>query len=152
MSMILNNHFGMFFLDIFHQLPQHFGTSNTCHIFQADFGSPCLYQLICYAGIVLYGVNRRISNTQGSLRNHSGFLGIFYRRNNIAHFIQTAKNTSDINSLCMFHLIHQPSHISGNGIHSQCIQTTIEHMSLNTCFMQWFGKRTDCFIRVLPIK
>ena len=132
MSMILYNDFRMFIFDVFHQLPQHFGTTDTCHIFQADFRCPRLYQLISDMRIIFHGMYRRISDAKSSLRDHPRFLGIFYGRDDIPNFIQTAKDTGNVHTLRMFHLVHQTTYIGRDRIHPQCIQAAVQHVRLDT--------------------
>ena len=152
MTMILDQYIRMFLLDGPDQLSQHPGTANACHILQAYFRCTGLNQLIGNSGIILNGMYRRIGDAKGCLRNHTRFQSIFNRRNYISRFVQSTENACDIHSLRMLDFIHQFTHICRNRIHTQCIQSTIEHMCLNTCFSKRCGKSTDGFIRIFTIQ
>ena len=151
MTMVLDNDFRMFIFDSLHQLTQECRTSDTCHVLQADFRSTRFDELVCNVCIIFYRMTRRESNTKSSLRNHATFLSILDGRNDIAYVVQTTENTSDINSLLIFHFIHQLTYIGRNRIHTQAVQATVEHVGLNTRFMQWLGKCTDCLVRIFAI-
>ena len=141
----------MFVLDSLHQLTQEYRATNTRHILQTDFRSTGFNKLVSDISIIFYGMTRRESNTKGCLRNHTAFLGILDRRNNVTHIIQSTENTGNIHSLFVLHLIHQFTHIGRNRIHAQSIQATVKHMSLNTGFMQRFCKSADSLVRVFSI-
>ena len=49
----------------------------------------------------------------------------------------------------MLYTIHHRTNIVRNRIHTQSIQATIKHVSLNTCLMQNLGVSTNSLIRVL---
>ena len=62
MSVILDDDFGMPFLDCFRQTSQHFGATDTCHIFQTDFRCTGLYQTLGNGSIIFYGMHGRERN------------------------------------------------------------------------------------------
>ena len=152
MTMILNDHFRMPLFNCFRQSPQHTRTTDTCHVFQTDFGCSGFDQLISNMSVILHCMYRRMRDTQRSLRYHTCFQCIFYRWNDIARFIQSTENTSDIHSLCMLHMIHQTTNIGRYRIHTQSIQTTIQHMCLYTCFIERFSKSTYGLVGVFAIQ
>ena len=141
----------MFLFDILHQFAKHCRLSDSSHIFQTNFRSACFYKLVCNMRVILYGMYRRGSDTQGSLRNHPCVQCIFNRRDYIANLVQSTENTSDIHSLRFLYFIHQPTYISRHRIHTQRIQASIEHMRLNPSFIERFRKSTHGFIRIFSI-
>ena len=152
MTMILNQYIRMFLLDSPDQLPQHTRATDTCHVFQTNFRCTGLNQLIGNSGIILNGMHRRIRDTKSCLRNHTCFQSIFNGGNYVSRLIQSTEDTGDIHPLCMLDFIHQFTHICRNRIHTQCIQTTIEHMRLNARFSKRCGKSTDGFIRIFAVQ
>ena len=97
-------------------------------------------------------MHRRICDAKSRLRNHTRFQSIFNGGNYVSRLIQSTKDTGDIHPLCMLDFIHQFTHIRRNRIHTQCIQTTIEHMRLNARFSKRCGKSTDGFIRIFAVQ
>ena len=142
----------MFFLDCLHKLTQEHRATDTRHIFQTDFWSSRFDKLFCNVGIIFYGMARRESDTKSSLRNHATFLGILNGRNDISYIVQTTENTGNINSLLIFHFIHQLTHIGRNRIHTQPVQATVKHVGLDTRFMQRLSESTDCLVRIFAIQ
>ena len=86
-------------------------------------------------------MHRRSSDTQGSLWGHAGGLGPLHGRNDVTHIVQTAEDTGDINALRMLYLVLQLTHIIGHRIHTQRIQTAIEHVCLDAHLVERF---TEC--------
>ena len=95
---------------------------------------------------------RRECDTHGGLRGHARLFSPLDRRNNITRVIQTAEDTRNIHALRMLYLIHQLAHIRRNRIHTQCIQSAIQHMGFDTHLIKWFGKGTHCLVWILTIQ
>ena len=49
----------------------------------------------------------------------------------------------------MLHLIHQCAHVVRHRIHTEGVQTTIEHVGLDTYLVKRLTERTDSEVRVL---
>ena len=152
MTMILYQYIRMSFLNGPDQLPQHAGTTDTRHVFQTNFGCTGFNQLIGYSCIILNSMYRRICDAKGCLRNHARFQSILDGRNYVSRLIQSAEDTCDIYSLRMLDFIHQFTHICRNRIHTQRIQSAIEHVRLNARFSKRCGKSTDGFIRIFTVQ
>ena len=152
MAVILYQHVGMFLLDGFRQFAQHTRTADARHVLQADFGRSRLNKFVGYTGVVLHRMYGRMSDTERCLRYHARFERIADGRDDVARFIQSAEDTGDIHALRMLHLVHQPAHIGGNGIHTQRIQSAVEHVGLYARIVERLGKGADCLVRVLTIE
>jgi len=142
----------MFFLNGSSQLSQHARATNSCHVFQTDFGSTGFDKLVGNGCIILHCVNGRESDAKSCLRNHACCKCILNRRNDVSDFIQPTEDTGDIYSLSFFNLIHQFTYVGRNRVHAQAVKTTIKHVSLNACFIKKFSKLTNCFIRIFSVK
>ena len=75
------------------------------HILNTNFISTLFNQFISQICVILYGMNRRMCNTQTALGNHTSRLCILNRRFYIPNIIQTTERTSDIGSLSFLNLI-----------------------------------------------
>ena len=152
MSMILYNNIRMCCFNGFHNFTQHFRTTDTSHILQADFLSTARNQLFRKIDIIFHRMNRRIGNTHSSLCNHASFLCPFDGRYNVARIVQSTENTGNIHALCFFHFIHQLPYVGRNRIHSQSIETSIQHVCLNARLIEEFCESTHRLIGVFTIK
>ena len=135
-------------LDIRYNFTQRNRASNTCHIFDADFIGSQFDKLQRHIGVVLHSMNRRMSDTKRTLRNHPSFLCIRNGRGNIADIIQSAECTGDICTLRFLHFVEQFADIRRNGAHPESVQCAVEHMSLNACFVKWLCPFAHGSIRV----
>ena len=95
---------------------------------------------------------RREGNTECSLWNHTAFLGILDGRNDVAHIVQTAEDTGNVDTLFIFHLVHQLTYIGRNRIHAEAIQTAVQHVCLDTRIMQRLGESTNSLVRVFTVQ
>ena len=151
MTMILDNDIRMLLLNHTGKLSQHGRLTYTGHILQAYLWCTGLNQLLRNGGIIFCRMYWRIGNTQRSLRCHPCFQCILYGRYNITYIIQSAENTGNISTLSVLYLVHQSTHIGRNWEHTYTIQTTIQHVSLDTSLLEGFGKGTYRFVGVLTI-
>ena len=94
----------------------------------------------------------RVGDTHRGLRRHTGLFCPFDRRNDITRVIQTAEDTGDICSLRVLHFVHQFAHVSRHRIHTQRIQSAVQHMGLDTCLIKRLTERTHCLIWVLAVQ
>ena len=149
MTVILHRNIGMSSLDIRYNFTQRNRASNTCHIFDADFIGSQFDKLQRHIGVVFHSMNRRMSDTKRTLRNHPSFLCIRNGRGNIADIIQSAECTGNICALCFLYFIEQFADICRNRTHTESVQRTVEHMSLNTGFVERLSPFTYSLIRIL---
>ena len=91
-----------------------------------------------------------MGDAERALGNHSGIVCIANRRNDIAGIVQTAESTRDVRTLRFLHLIEQLAHIGGHGTHAEAIQGTVQHVGLDTGFMERLRPLAHGFIRILP--
>ena len=152
MSVILYQYIGMLLLDSLRQLAQHTRTADACHILQTDFGCSRLNELVGNVCIVLYRMHGRMSDAERCLRYHACLKRIADRGDDVARFVQSTENTGDVHTLCMLYLIHQAAYIGGNGVHTQRIQSAVEHVGLYACIIKGFGKGAYCLVGVLAIE
>ena len=148
MSVILYDDVGVLGLDGLGQLSEHGGLSDTCHVFEADFLGTCLNQLVGNVAIVFYGMHRRSGDTECSLRCHSCLKRPLDTRDNVAHIVESAEDTGDIHALCVLHLVLQLAHIIGHWIHTQRIQTSVEHVGLDAHLIEGLAERPHCIVGV----
>ena len=94
-------------------------------------------------------MHRRGGDTQGSLRYHTRLFRPFDTRNDITGVVKTTEDTGNIHTLRLLHLIHQLTDIVRNGIHSDGVKTTVEHMGLDSCLVERLTECTDGGIRIL---
>ena len=92
---------------------------------------------------------RRSGDTECSLGRHATLLGPLDRRNDISRVVQAAEDTGDIYTLGVLHFIHQRTHIVGHRIHSQCVQTTVEHVGFDTYLIEGLTEGSYCQVGVL---
>ena len=123
-AVILYDYFRVFCLDHCAKFAKHCRLSHACHIFKAYFGSTCLYEFVGNGTVIFCSVNGRSCNAESGLRSHSCIESIVYARYYVAHVVQSAEYTGNVNALCVFHLVHELSHICRNGEHTQCVEYT----------------------------
>ena len=134
--MILKKNIWMLLFDTTSQLTKEYWLPNTCHIFQAKFLCTSCDFFVSQLCIIVQSVNRRGSDTERTLWSHTTFLCPFQGWSNVTNIIQTVKKTSNIYTLSVLYAIHHRTNIIRYRIHTQCIQTAIKHVSLDTSFMQ----------------
>jgi len=147
MRVILNRNI-FDFLDTCHQLTQEYRTTNTRHILDTDFITSCINQLLGHIQIILYGMNRRISDAKTALRNHAGIMCITNGRNNIAYIVQSTECTGNVCTLSLLYFIEQLTYVGRYRTHSQTVQRTVEHVCLNSSFMKRLRPLTDSLVRI----
>ena len=147
--MILDNDVRMLGLDGLGQRTQQGWLSDTCHILQTDFLGTGSNHLVGNGTIVLYGMHRTGGNTQRGLRNHTCGLGPLDRGNDVTRVVQTTEDTGDIHTLCLLHLIHQFTYVVGHGIHTQRVQTTVQHVRLDAYLVERLTESTYSIVRIL---
>ena len=97
-------------------------------------------------------MDRRGRDTQRCLWNHTCLLRPLNTGNDITGVIQSTEDTGDIHALCLLDLIHQLTDIVRNGIHTDGIETTVEHVCLDTHLIEGFTKSTDSRVGILTGK
>ena len=50
--------------------------------------------------------------------------------------------------MCMLHLVHELSHIVGYGIHSEGVESTVEHVCLNADLVERLTESSHSIVRV----
>ena len=148
-AVVLNDYFGVLFLDHSAELTEHCRLTDTSHVLQTDFGSTSFNKLVCNTSIVFCCVNRRSGDAESCLWSHSTFNGIFNRRNDVAYIIESAEDASNVGALCVLHLIHQSAHVSWNGEHAESIKTAVEHVRFDTDFIKRLCESANGFVGVL---
>ena len=94
----------------------------------------------------------RVGDTHRSLRRHAGLFGPLDRRDDVTRIVQSAEDTGDVGTLRMLHLVHQFTHIGRHGIHTQCVQTAVQHVGLDTRLVKRLTERTNRLVRVLSVQ
>lgn len=91
----------------------------------------------------------RSGNTERGLRCHAGSLGPLDAGDNVSGIIQSAENTGDIHSLSMLHLILQLTYIIGHRIHTQGIESAVQHVRLDAYLIERLAESAHGRIRIL---
>ncbi len=97
-------------------------------------------------------MNFGMGNTQGCLRNHPGFFGVFDGEFEVTVVVEAAERSGNVNPLSLLHLIHQATHIGRNGKHTDTVQGTLEHVGLNAGIVKGFGPLTYGGVGVFSIE
>ena len=151
-AVILYDYFRVFCLDHCAKFAKHCRLSHACHIFKAYFGSTCLYEFVGNGTVIFCSVNGRSCNAESGLRSHSCIESIVYARYYVAHVVQSAEYTGNVNALCVFYLVHELSHICRNGEHTQCIESAIKHVCFYSRFVEWFGESSYSLVGVFSVE
>ena len=149
MAVILDDDVGVLVFDSFGQFAKHGRLSDTGHVFQTDFLSTSFYQFIGYLAIILHRVYGRGGDTQRGLRGHAGLKRPFDAGDDIAGVVKTTENTWNVHTLSVLHMILQLAHVIGHRIHTQGIQTTVQHVGLDAYFVEGLAECTYSGIGVL---
>ena len=149
MAVILDEDVWMVGLDHLCQLSEECRLSDAGHVLQTDFFCTGGNLLIGELAIVFQRVHGRGGNAERSLRSHASFLGPFDGRSNVADVVQAIEDTGNIRSLSVLHLVHHPANIVWHGIHTQCIQATIEHVGLDTHLVEGLAERPYGLVWIL---
>ena len=149
MTVILDGNVRMSSLDVCHNLAQRYRTADTCHILDTDFICTQLDKLQCHIRIIFHSMDRRMGDTERTLRNHSRLVRISDGRSDVTYIVQSAESTCDVRTLRLLHFIKQLAHIGRHGAHAQTVQCTVQHMCLYTGFVERLRPLAHSFIGVL---
>ena len=149
---VLDDDIRMFLLDSRYDSAEHCRATDTRHILEADFLCAIGDKFFCEVDIVFRIVHLRIGDTHSSLCGHTCLLRPFDGWDDIARVVQAAEDTRDVHTLRVLHLIHELAHIRRHGVHTQCVETTIEHVGFDTCLVEGLGKSAYCYIWILAIE
>ena len=151
-TVVLDDDIWMLLFDSCYDGTQHCWTTDTCHVLQTDLLCAVGNKFLCQIDIVFRIVHLRIGDTHGRLRRHACFFRPLNRWDDVARVIQSAEDTGDIHALCVLYLIHQLAHIRWHRVHSQCVQTAVQHVGLDTRLVEGLGKGAYCYIGILTIE
>ena len=148
-TVILHDNVGVLGLDGLRQGTEQRRLSDTSHVLQTDFLGTGGNHLVGNGAVVLNSMHRAGGDTQRSLRNHAGSLGPLDRGDDITRVVQTAEDAGDIHTLGLLDLIHQFTNVVGNGIHTQGVQTAIQHVGLDADLVEGLTESTHGEVGVL---
>ena len=152
MSVILENDAGVFLFDSRNNFAQHSGATDTCHILETDFLCTALDELLGKIDVILHGMHLGIGDTHRGLGSHTCLFRPTYGRNDIAGVVETAENTGDVHALCVLHFVHQLAHVGRHWVHTEGVQTAVEHVGLDTDLVERLGEGANRLIGVLAIE
>ena len=152
MGMVLHNDVFLVSLDARTDFTEGFGAADARHVLQADFVASQIDKLPGHVHVVVHRVDGRVGDTKAALRNHAGFLGVADAGCDVADVIQPAKRTGDVRALRFLDFIKQAAHVGWYGTHAQAVQCTVEHVSLDACFVERFRPLAHGVVRVFPEK
>ena len=113
-------------------------TADAGHVLDADFICSQFDQFYRHLSVIVHRMDRRVGDTQRTLRDRPCRLRIFDGRSDVAYVVQSAESTGDIRSLCFLYLIEQLANIVRYGAHTQAVQCTVQHVGLYAGFMERF--------------
>ena len=142
-TVVLHLDFGVLCLNVVHNLAQADGATHASHIFERDFLRAGGDEFVGHLHIVFGGVHLRIGDAHGGLRNHACYVGPLDGRDDVAHVVEAAEDTGDVNALGFLHLIHQLAHVGGHGVHPQSVEGAVEHVALDAALMQCRRESAD---------
>ena len=117
-SVILYDDVRMLRLNHTRQLAEHGRLSYSRHVLETDLGSTGSDELVGYLAIVFGCMYWRVGYAERGLRCHSRLGGPFDAWYDIAHVIESAEDTWNIDTLSVLHLIHQLADVVRHGIHA----------------------------------
>jgi hypothetical protein len=94
-------------------------------------------------------MNRRVGDTECTLWSHAALLGPLDRRNDVTNIVQAIEDTGDVGTLLSLHLVHKGTYIVWHRIHTKSVQSTVEHVGLDTHLIERLAECTNCIIRIL---
>ena len=150
-TVVLHFDVRIFLLHLIDEFAERSRTADACHVFQGNFVSSELDQLIDDGHVIFNSVYRRVGNRKGCLRYHSGLFGIFHREFEIAGVVQSAEGTHDIYTLCFLNLAHQLADIFRHAVHTQSVEGTLEHVGLYSGLVELFGPGPYCLVGIFAI-
>ena len=142
----------IFLLDCGCQLREEGGASYARHVLEADFICSVLYQMVDHAHVVFYGVDRRISDGEGRLGDHSSLLGVLDGEFEVAVVVEAAEGTGDVGALGLLHLEHQFAHIRRHGVHAEGVETALEHVGLDSRLVEGGRPLAHGDVGILAVK
>ena len=152
MTVVLDDDIGVFLFDSCNDLSEHNRTTDTRHVFEADLLCAAFDKLLSEVDVILGSVYFRIGDTHRCLCGHTCLFRPFDGRDDVTRIVQTAEDTGDVGSLCVLHFVHQLTHIRRHRIHAQGVQTAVQHMGLDTRFVERLAECTHRLIRVLTVQ
>ena len=66
--------------------------------------------------------------------------------------LRTSFRPQKIRVMSVPFFVHQAAHIGGHGEHTQGVETTVEHVGLDTCLVEGLGKGAHGLVGVLAIE
>ena len=66
--------------------------------------------------------------------------------------VQAAERTRYVGSLCLLDLVHKFAHICRNRIHTKSVESSFQHMGLDSSLLEWCSPFTYGFVRIFSEK
>ena len=79
---------------------------------------------------------RRVGDAECALGSHATFLSPLDAGDDVAHVVQTVKDTCDVGTLLCLYLIHKGTYIVRYGIHAEGVETAVEHVGLDAYLVE----------------
>ena len=151
-AVILHDDVGVLALNHAAELAEEGRLTDARHVLQADFGRAGLDELVGDGAVVLGRVDGRVGDAEGGLRRHAGFEGVVNRRDDVAHVVESAEDTGNVDALGVLHLVLQATHVGRAGEHAQRVQSAVEHVGLYAHFVKGFGESAYGLVRILAVE
>ena len=139
----------MLLLDAACQFAEEDRLADTGHVLQAEFFCTGGNLLVGQLAVVFDGVDRGGGDAERTLRCHAALLRPLQCRGDVADVVQTVEKTGDVHALRVLHTVHHRTHVVRNRIHTEGIQTAVEHMGLDAGLVQDPGVGTDGLVGIL---
>ena len=150
--MVLDDNLRVLLLYAFGELSQQGGLSDACHVLEADLFCASFYELVGNVVVVVKGVYGRGGDAERALRSHACLLGPLDGGDDVPHVVETVEDAGDVGSLCVLHLVHKGADVIGHGVHSQGIETAVEHVGLDANLVERLAECPHGIVGVLAGK
>ena len=151
-AVILDHDVRMVLLDARDDLADRPGTADAGHVLEADFLRTGFDEFLGQFGVVLDGMDRRVGDAEGSLRDHAAFDRVFDRGDDVVGIVEAVEDTGDVDALGVLDLVHEFTDVHRARVHAEGVETTVEHVGLDTGLVERFREGADGLVRVLPVQ
>ena len=93
-----------------------------------------------------------MGNTECCLWDHTRLLSVLDGGDDVTWVVEPVEDTGDVYALSLLDLVHQATYVGRHGEHTQTVESTVEHVGLDTRFVQGLGEGTYSLVGVLPIE
>jgi len=148
-AVVLHDDVGVLGLDGLGQGAKHGGLADAGHVLETYLGGSGVNQPVCDGTVILNRVYGGVGDAKGCLRGHAGLGRPLDAGDDVTHIVQTAEDAGNVNTLGVLHTVHHLAHIVGHGVHTQGVETPVEHVGLDAHLVEWLAEGADSIVGVL---